>query len=310
MNFKKEEIIISIRDFFYRKNFREVVVPIFHTSLPLEPNIYAFKIGNYYLPTSPEATLKKAIAKGAGNCFAIGHTFRDMEGISPIHSPEFLMLEWYREDADYRKIMEECRELILSIHKALCKRYSCKGRRGGINLNTRWRILSMVDLYYKYTKLDMAEIIDERKMLSVAKKRGYKIKDATWEQLFNQIFLNEIESHLPKTPFFLIDYPARISPLCAKRVDKPYLAERFELYINGIEIANGNTESTDAEGILRGMKSEEKYRKTRQIICPPIDMEFIYALKKMNGKSYAGIGLGIERLGMVLANIEDIRGIK
>ncbi len=295
-----EQVLKAIREFFYRKNFHEVVVPILHTSLPLEPNIYAFQIGKYFLPTSPEATLKKAIAKGIGNCFAIGSTFRNLEGSGKLHKPEFLMLEWYREDADYRKIMEECRDLILFLNQ-LRKGGPCKA-----NLAGEWRKLSMVDLFKKYAKLELEEIIDDKKIITIAQKKRYRVRDASWEQIFNQIFLNEIEPHLPQEPFFLIDYPAKISPLCQPQKARPFEAERFELYMDGIEIANGNTENTDAEGILRSMKKEEKYRKRMGILSPPIDMEFIEALRKMKGRSYAGIGLGVERLAMVLEGVSDI----
>lgn len=290
-----EQVIKSIRDFFYTRNFQEIAVPIFNKSLPLEPNIYAFKVEDYYLPTSPEATLKKAIARGIGNCFAIGHTFRDLEGESPIHKPEFLMLEWYRENAAYEDIMDECKELIHNI----------KTKTKTLTLDKSWPRISMEYLFAEYAKLDLKEIIDDKAISKVAAKKGYKTKEADWESLFNQIFLNE--AVLPHQPFFLIDYPARISPLCVKRQDKPYLAERFELYINGIEIGNGNTENTDATEVLKMMKNEEKYRKKKGLICPPIDMEFIEALRKMRGKSYAGVGLGIERLAMALGNIDDIR---
>ncbi len=164
----------------------------------------------------------------------------------------------------------------------------------------------MLDVFKKYAGLNLEDIMGDNAMWKVAADRGYNTQNATWEQLFNQIFLNEIEAKLPHDPFFLTDYPAKISSLCARRKDKPYLAERFELYINGIEIANGNTENTDAEEILDSMEKEEHYRKKRSLICPPIDMEFIEALRKMSAKSYAGIGLGIDRLAMVLGGITDI----
>lgn len=295
-----EKILVSIRDFFSARGFHEVQIPIFNASLPLEPNIYAFKVGKYFLPTSPEATLKKAIGKGIGNCFAIGHTFRDMEGTSPIHRPEFLMLEWYREDADYRKIMDDCKELIMFLNQPR-KGSPCKA-----NLSGKWKYFSMSDLFRKYAELNLAEIVEDKGLAIKVKDKGYEIKDKTWEQIFNQIFLNEIEPNFPKSPFFVIDYPARMSPLCAKRKDKPYLAERFELYIDGIEIANGNTENTDADEVFSNMKKEEKYRKKAGILSPPIDMEFISALRIMQKKSYAGIGLGVERLAMLLTGIENI----
>lgn len=293
----KEQIIKSIRDFFSARGLREIIIPIFNTSLPLEPNIYAFRLGKYYLPTSPEATLKKKIAQGIGNCFAVGHTFRDLEDTSSIHSPEFLMLEWYRENADYRRIITDTRQLIIFIKEKI---------KSKTLLPEKWQEISMEQVFRKYARLNLSEIIDDKMMIKVAAEKGYSIKNTTWEQIFNQIFLNEVEPHLPKEPFFLTDYPAKISPLCAKRTDKPYLAQRFELYIGGVEIANGNSENTDAEGILRSMKEEEKYRKKRGILSPPVDMEFIEALRKMHGKNYAGSGLGVERLAMVLGGIEDI----
>jgi len=332
------QVIKAIREFFYQKNFHEVVVPIFHTSLPLEPNLYAFKVGKYFLPTSPEATLKKAIARGIGNCFAIGHSFRDLEGSSVIHKPEFLMLEWYREKADYRKIMEECEELIFFIKNYIL--LSSPAERSDLYNNileiassgrhvwsrndrkSRWPVISMENLFAKYAHLSLVEITSDTtivgynvinskdKLVLFARKKGYKTKHFTWESLFNQIFLNEVVPHLPKEPFFLIDYPAKISPLCAKRSDKPYLAERFELYINGVEIANGNTENTDAREVLQAMRNEEKYRKRKGLICPPIDMEFIDALSKMQNKSYAGVGVGVERLAMMLGGIRDIGQLK
>lgn len=312
--FIREQIIKSIREFFYQKEFHEVAIPVLNTSLPLEQNIYPFKTtwtnikGNkdFYLSTSPEAYLKKMIVKGMRNCFGIGHSFRNMEGAGPLHNPEFLMLEWYRENSTYEDIMRDTRDLILSIHKAIYKSTSCKERRDWINFNAEWKVLSMVDLFKKYAKLDLEEIIDDKKIIITVQKKGYKVRNATWEQIYNQIFLNEIEPHLPKEPFFLIEYPAKISPLCAKRKDKPYLAERFELYINGIEIANGNTENTDYKSVHREFKIESEMRKKAGLISPPIDMEFINALKKMQGKSYAGIGMGIDRLTVVLGEIDDI----
>lgn len=303
--FVRETVLTLIRDFFASREFHEVVIPVLNTSLPLEQNIYSFstvwrtKKGEktFYLPTSPEAALKKAIAKGIGNCFGIGSSFRNLEGSSHIHNPEFLMLEWYREDANYEDIMRECEELVKFVALSL---------RGNL-VFCKWAVFSMVDLFNKYAKLKLEEIIDDGKMSEAAAKRGLNQNNATWEKLFNQIFLNDIEPYLPKSPFFLTDYPSRISPLCAKRADKPYIAQRFELYIGGVEIANGNTENTNADEVLQRMREEQKYRKKNRIKSAPIDMEFIQALRKMDGKSYAGIGLGIDRLVMLLTGNKSIK---
>lgn len=299
----REIIIKLIREFFYKEKFREVITPILHEALPLEPNIYAFSTSwntakakkELFFTTSPEATLKKALACGIGNCFSISHCFRNLEGSSPYHNPEFLMLEWYRESATYVDIMGDCERLILYITGS------------PLDLSSPWKRYSMIDLFEKYAHLDMLEVIDDEKMFNMAKKKGYMVKEANWEQIFNQIFLNEIEPHLPLDPCFITDFPARISPLCKPRKDIPEIAERFEVYMAGMELGNGNTENTDDKSVLKIMKEEEKHREKKGILCPPIDYEFINALKQIKKKSYAGIGMGVERLVMILSNIKDIR---
>ena len=354
----REEVIKAIREFFYRKKFHEVVIPVFNIALPLEPNIYAFETvwrlpkdeKKFYLPTSTESSLKKMIAKGMGNCFAISKTFRNLEGSGKWHHPEFLMLEWYRENTTYHDIMEETQELILFVvrhsresgNPFRFKNEWIPNQVGDDNIS--WPRTSMEDLFKKYANINLEEFCHAELTSSVIpnlfrdpigtlkpirqaqdpeyiegqvqgdKRRSvrdeYNVKGATWEQIFNQIFLNEVEPHLPKTPFFLTDYPSRISPLCAKRKDKPYLAERFDLYMEGIEIANGNTENTNASEVLEAMKNEERYRKDKGLFSPPIDMEFIEALKMMKGKTWAGAGLGVDRLSMLVAGCKDINDLR
>ena len=115
-------------------------------------------------------------------------------------------------------------------------------------------------------------------------------KTGGWDEsreVFDQIFVNKIERKFPKEPFFLVDFPYSLfSPLCKAQKEKPYLAERFELYINGMEIGNGNTENTDADSVRKALKK-------------PIDEMFMSALKTMRKKTYAGMGLGIDRLAML-----------
>ena len=136
----------------------------------------------------------------------------------------------------------------------------------------------------------------------MAKKGGYSTKNASWEELYNQIFVNEIESRLPKNPFFLIDFPSFASPLCKPKKENKNLAERFELYINGVEIANGNTENTDSKLVKKHFTAEQKIRSIYQ----PIDQPFLHAIDKMNNSSYAGIGLGIDRLTMLFTGSKTI----
>jgi lysyl-tRNA synthetase class 2 len=146
---------------------------------------------------------------------------------------------------------------------------------------------------------------------NLAENLNYETANATWEQLFNQIFMNQIEPGLGKNPFFLIDFPAQISPLCQPKPDNPHLAKRFEFYLNGLEIANGNSEQTDPQIVQQHFEQEQQYRRHQNLPIAPLDHKFIQALEKLHqtGCSYAGVGLGIERLAMLAANQKALSNI-
>lgn len=316
----QELIIKAIREFFYRQNFHEIITPVLNKTIPLEPNIYPFetnwntKKGNrkFFLSTSPESYLKKMIAGGLGNCFALGKSFRNLEDNGPLHNPEFLMLEWYRENADYKRIIDDTKKLIQYVKKSIDQYFGDKSTdnihyQGKIiDLSGKWPVFSLVDLFQKYARCSLEEIIDDNNMIKAADKKGYTTKNADWEQLFNQIFLNEIEPKLGINPCFLIDFPARISPLCAKRKNKAYLAQRFEFYLAGIELGNGNTENTDIVEIKNVFIKEARRRKIKKPPTTLLDEDFLTSLNIMKKKKYAGIGLGIDRLAMIVGNINDI----
>jgi elongation factor P--beta-lysine ligase len=302
----REKVIKVVRDFFFKKDFHEVITPVLNNSIPLEPNVYAFEtkwktikgLKKLYLSTSPEANLKRMLAEKIGNCFSIGHSFRNLENSGPNHHPEFLMLEWYRENTDYKDIMSDTKELIKYISKKLNNKLDCN-----------WNTYSMSTLFEKYAKMDLSLNLKEKEMIETAKNKGYHTKNASWEQLFNQIFLNEIEPHLGPDPMFITDFPACISPLCKKKIDSPDFAERFEFYINGIELGNGNTENTDIEDIKKSFESEKKERLKNNQLIPQNDDVFFNSIKKMQSKRYAGIGLGLDRLAMIFAKSQSITDI-
>lgn len=167
--------------------------------------------------------------------------------------------------------------------------------------NKPWPVLSLIKLFREHANLDLTELVFENAIQKEAKSRGYNPADSTWEQLFNQIFLNEIEPFLPQEPFFLTDYPARLSPLAEIKKDKPNFSERFELYINKVELANGNTENIDMQSVGKSMKDEKKYRLEHKLPTHPIDQEFLQSLEKLPHPT-AGVGLGLDRLTMLLNN--------
>jgi elongation factor P--beta-lysine ligase len=320
----REEVIKSIRAFFDGQKFHEVIVPVLNTGLPVEPNIYPFSTQwqmidqkkSLYLTTSPESGIKKMIAAGLGNCYSIGKCFRNLENSGKKHNPEFLMLEWYRENAVYQDIMKDVKELILSIKEKIdalpghVQTPDLKYQGKKINLDGEWPVYSLVDLFQKYSSIKMKDIIEDEALFTVAAAKGYQTEGAKWSQLFDQIFLNEIEGNLPLTPYFLIDFPAKLSPLCKVNAERPYLAERFEFAIGGMELGNGNNENTDYTFVAQKFEEESQSRDQKGLLNSPIDQEFIQALKEMSKKSYAGIGVGVDRIAMLFADTTDIRDVE
>lgn len=301
----EEQIIKKIRRFFYRRNFHEVIVPILNEALPLEPNLYPFSTiwktpsGDkiMYLSMSPERGIKRFLSEGMGNCFSISKSFRNIERSGSLHSPEFLMLEWYREKAIYTDIMVDIEKLLIDLCPS--KQLLYNGEK--IIFNKKFPIFSLKELFKKYLQVELEQIItNERSLFEMAKKKDYQIEKATWGEIYDQIFVNEIENKLPKEPLFLVDFPAKISPLCRPQKNNPIFAERFEFYIAGIEVGNGNTENTDIESIQKLFGSLQKSTNL------PNDNEFLNSLKKMGNDSYAGVGIGIDRLAMILGNETSI----
>jgi lysyl-tRNA synthetase class 2 len=344
----------ATRAFFAERKFCEVIPPILNNAIPNEPNLYPFTTSwvtndaeeTRYLPTSPERSLKIALSAGLGDCYAIGHCFRNLEGSGSLHSPEFLMLEWYRVNSSYQEIMKEIQEYIAFVNKQLlpfgaksleeslsvdqpslrpCPQCSRICEAGGGTAILRqakddgavtkqshqtleltkypWQTFSLRERFEKLLGTSYERLVTDDKVLErVAKQRGYTVENASWRQIFDQILVNEIESNLPKDPVFLIDFPSRISPLCKKKSDAPHIAERFELYIGGVEIANGNNEKTNVSEIRTVFEKETGEGKS------PLDIQFLEALQKMDdsGNSYAGVGLGLDRLLMVMMRNEEI----
>lgn len=278
--FIREEIIKATRAFFYTKKFHEVIVPVLNDAVPLESHLFPFQTSwntvhgekKRYLSLSPERSLKRMLAAGIGNCFALGKSFRNLENSGSQHLPEFLMLEWYREDADYHQIMKDTEELVLFIQKTRLPPFD-RLRVNFLAMTSPWKKVSLYSLFKKTGGWDESR------------------------EVFDQIFVNKIESKFPKEPFFLVDFPTRFSPLCKPQKEKPHLVERFELYINGMEIGNGNTENTDIDLVRKALKK-------------PVDETFLSALKTMNKKKYAGMGLGIDRLAMLFSEATDIKEVE
>lgn len=324
--FVKEYIIKAIRKFFEDKKYHELESPILAPSLPqehyLNPLTVELGIGNKetkkaYLIPSTERYNKLILAAGLGNHFVISKVFRDLEETGPNHSPEFTMCEWYHLDADYYDLMNDSEELFIYIQRFLCKELFKKDfsniltyGENIIDLTPKWDRLSVVDALKNYCSINLEDIQNLNEFRKIAKNKGYNISEKDdWEIVFELIFANEIEPHLNlNKPTFVYDYPKQLCPLTKLSLKNPLVAQKFELYIAGKEIANGYTELIDWKEQEKRFKDEEAQRNIIGKEPIKFDKELIAALK-LGLPEVAGIGMGIDRIAMIFANAKSIADI-
>ncbi len=244
-------------------------------------------------------------------------SFRNTEDKSSTHNPEFTILEWYRVDADYKDIMTDCEELLVFINTYLQRHNGEKGKstdpyhltyQGNlVDLTPPWEQLSMKEAFQKFAHVDLDRALDFVSISPIAKQKGYRIaNNDTWEELFDQIFLNEVEPHLGRgKPTILYDYPVALAALSKKKQSDPRYAERFEFYIEGLELGDAYSELTDPDEQLARFISEEKEKVKMGKVNHPIDIDFIDALRE-GMPSAGGIAVGVDRLIMLFANVTDI----
>lgn len=318
----REKVIDAIRLFFKNEGFHEVETPILVQSPGTEPYLEVFETDlvtqNFdnrkaYLLTSPELAMKKLLSAGLGSIFQICKSFRNGEGISSYHNPEFTILEWYRVEADYLDVMKDCENLFLFILNELGLNKESKNilTYQGVeyDLSAPWERISVSEAFEKYSGISKEEMLDLEKILKHAKEKGYQIDDqTTWEQAYNQILLNEIEPHLGSgnKPTILYDYPASQAALSKKKESDPRFAERFEFFIGGIELGNAFSELTDAAEQEARMVEDLKLRKESGKLEYKMDKDFIEALE-LGMPRTGGIAVGVDRLVMLFADTDSIK---
>lgn len=287
----REKVVDTIRDFFKNQGFHEVSTPVLVPIPSIEPNLEVFetelrtsrgKKRQGFLIMSPEFSIKKLLAAGIGNCFEITKCFRNEEEVSKLHSPEFTMLEWYRVGADYRNIMEDFENLFLTIIGKDELIYQGET----YDLSLPWPRISVKEAFQKYAGKDVLKVSDED---------------------FYKIFFNEIEPELLKSrkPFFIYDYPISQASLSRPKKEDPRFAERFEVFLAGIELGNCFSELIDAKAqkdrFEKDLSERMKLGKTKY----PIDEDLIDALAS-GVPEVSGIAVGVDRLIMLAADAPSI----
>jgi len=320
----------AVRAYFQAEGFTEVETPAIQVSPGVERHIQPFAttlrdpLGDAavprYLHTSPEFTMKKLLAGGMDKIVQLCHVWRDGER-SPLHHPEFTMLEWYRSRADYSALMADCETLIQSVAKA-CERTL----QDGVLLRWQGRTcdpakpaerLTVQAAFARYVGIDLLATIDDfssaapspLKLKAAAKAQGISISDTdSWEDTFFRVMLERIEPFLGvDAPTILCEYPANLAALARRKPDDTRVAERFELYACGVELANAYSELTDP------VEQRARFDNDRALFtalygkAPPVDEDFIEAVACM--PECAGAALGFDRLVMLASGAGDITDV-
>ena len=303
---KRSEIIRTIRAFFDNRNYLEIDTPVLSPHLIPESTIEIFKterVSPYtedkeemYLTPSPEIWMKKALSKGSGNIYQITKSFRNSEQRGNQHNNEFTMMEWYTVNADYMDSLGLMEELL----SVLYLKYKTEIIKPPVTK------ISIKEAFLKNTGINLENCRTERKLIKEIRKNNIEINpDYSWEEAFNAVFLAEVEPELPKDrPVALLDYPQQI-PCLAKSGDGGFY-ERWELYINGIETANCYTEETDKETVDRFFKTGFKEKADSAV---PHNVDFSYTDLFYSFPECSGAAVGIDRLVMAAAGIDDIKDI-
>lgn len=314
--FIREQVLRSICSFFDRQNFHEIEAPILIAHPPAESYLDVFettlldrnrKPTPAYLSTSPEVPLKKLMVAGLGDCYSLTKSFRNTETDSDRHNPEFTILEWYRVGAKYEQIMEDCEQLVLAIHENLGNRGDLVYQGHKVNLSAPWERLTVAAAFKKYSQVDFDEFLDLGIARKIAVAKGYRVESHnTWEELYNQIFLNEIEPKLGfGRPTILYEFPAAMGALAKLKAQDPRFAERFEFYIAGLELGDCYSELTDPGEQEKRFEAELKELKRLGKTSYDYDHDFITALK-VGLPDCSGIAVGVDRLVMLFANAKKI----
>lgn len=312
---RRSALIRAVRAFFDDRGYQEVETPYAVPAPGEEVHLRAFATTRYHpdgsaeplwLHTSPEFAMKRLLVAGAGPIFQFARVWRNNEG-SPLHAAEFTMLEWYRPGAGMDDLIDETTALLRAV---LPGRVRCRGIETDLSSIER---LSVAEAFARYTGADLLAIGPDAPALADA--AGVRLRASeTWEDLFFRLLLDRIEPHLGRThPTFLTHWPAAQAALARRDPSDPRVAERFELFVCGIEVANAFVELTDAAEQRERFESDRDRRHA--LYGPdqgsdqgpdwPMDQDFLAALAHGMPQA-AGIALGFDRLAMIAAGADRI----
>lgn len=284
---KRSRILRAVRDFFEQDGFLEVETPVRIPAPVPEAHIHPVRSGSWFLQSSPEICMKRLLARGHDRIFQICRCFRHGER-GDHHLPEMTLLEWYAKGENYQDLMARCERLIRFAVTQTGNEDRLAYGSAIIDLAPPWQRITVARAFDRFTPVSMEKALETGQ--------------------FDDHMAFDIEPNLGcRKPAFLVDYPASMAALSRLKPDNPDVAERFEFYIAGIELANGFTELTDPDEQRRRFESELALIKRSGNPAPPVPEPFLKDLANLSGA--AGIALGIDRLVMLLCNAPTIASV-
>jgi lysyl-tRNA synthetase class 2 len=319
----RSRVQAAFRHWFERGGFVEVDPAILQVSPGNEAHLHAYAteavavdgspLGRLYLHTSPEFACKKLLAAGETRLFTFAHVFRNRER-GPLHHPEFTMLEWYRTEESCETLMADCAELLAESAAATGAR-KLSFRDVDVDPGADVEIITVAEAFDRFAGIDLLGSVDvsgatdRDGLAAAARASGIRVAaDDTWSDLFSRVLVERVEPRLGHgRATFLCDYPVAEAALARPKPDDPRVAERFELYACGVELANGFGELTDPIEQRRRFEAEMAEKERVYGERYPMDEDFLAALAQMPAAS--GVALGFDRLAMLATGAPTIEHV-
>jgi len=318
----RARLAAAVRETLGALGYEEVETPCLVPAPGMEPHIQAFEApfvpeaggapSPLFLHTSPEYAMKRLLAAGLSRVFQLARVFRNGE-VSRTHNPEFTMLELYRAGTDYRGVMEDLERLVEACARALSPDRSARAARGGaaLDLSAPFERLTVAEAFRRHSGIDLPACRgDAASLAGAARRAGHDPgpPGEPFDDVFFRVMLDAVEPRIGLgRPTYLVDWPASMAALSRVRRDDPPVAERFELYAGGLELANGFSELTDPAEQRRRLVEEQAQRRRLGRRAYPLDEPFLDALGRM--PDAGGVAVGLDRLLMLLAGAESIEDV-
>lgn len=310
---QRSKIIRTIRNYLDNLGYIEVETPVLNViaggaaARPFVTHHNTLDL-DLYLRIAPELYLKRLIVGGMEKVYELGRLFRN-EGMDTTHNPEFTSIELYEAYADYQKMMTIAEDLIRRCARESCGTEVIEYQTTKVDLSKPFERLTMVDAVNKYAGVDFSEFVgDDAKAHHIAKQLQIETKSSDgWGEILNKVFEDKVEDNLIQ-PTFICDYPVEISPLTKRKPGQKHLVERFELFATGRELANAYSELNDPMDQRERFEHQMELRNAGDAEANLIDEDFVKSLEYAMPPT-GGLGLGVDRLVMLLTNSPSVRDV-